>query len=158
MACAGIAGTTAGPAGQTAGAVGMANGGGYQEVILDGGFHHLGDNFLAHWIVPDPEGTTLEIIFWLNQGQIQSAKTAHLELFLLQNNWSNVLLNGRRWSLPLTEDTEGVDQLPVTGMTLFSFPKSFLQHGDNSIVFESVPHDGNFDDFELGEIALILSK
>jgi hypothetical protein len=129
-----------------------------EEIVLDAGFHHLGDNSFDWWVVPDPEGTSVEIMFSLTQGQIRRAKSAHLELFLLQNNWGNVILNGRRWTLPLTRDTEGAEQLPDTGKTLFSIPRSFLRKATNSIVFESVPHGGNFDDFEFGDVVLILNR
>ncbi len=134
-----------------------ANAGGLEEIVLDAGFHHIGDLFIASWIVPEPEGTTLEIMFRLTQGQIRRAKTAHFEFFLLQNDWSNIIVNGQRWFLPVTANTDGrfVD---ITGKTLFSIPTSFLEAGLNSIVFESTQRGNNYDDLEIGEVVLMLNR
>ncbi len=132
--------------------------GGLQEIVLDAEFHHLGDNFIEPWLIPDPEGTILEITFLLNQGQIQRAKTAHLEFFLLQNDWGNLIVNGRRWTLPETHLTSSGFGLDIAAKTLFSIPTSILDMGLNSIVFESTQHGKNFDDFEFGEVVLLLNK
>ena len=132
--------------------------GGLEEIVLDAEFHHLGDNFIGSWVIPDPEGTSLEITFLLNQGQIQRAKTAHLEFFLLQNDWSILIVNGRRWSLPQTHLTSSTAGLEIAGKTLFSIPTSLLNMGLNSIIFESTPHNRNYDDFEFGEVVLLLNK
>ena len=128
-----------------------------EEIVLDAGFHHLGDAFIPSWVVPDPEGTILEITFLLNQGQIQRVKTAHFEFFLLHNDWSNVIVNGRRWSLPYTANTDG-SFLDITGKTLFSIPTSLLDMGLNSIVFESTQRGNNYDDLEIGEVVLMLNR
>ncbi len=146
VACAMVVGMGASP-----------NAGGLEEIVLDAGFHHLGDNFIPSWVVPKPEGTILEITFLLNQGQIRRAETAHLEFFLLHNSWSNVIVNGRQWSLPETENTDGTF-VDITGKTLFSIPTSFLEAGFNSIVFESTQRGNNFDDLEIGEVVLMLNR
>ena len=104
-----------------------------------------------------PDGTPVAITFSLNQGQIQSAKTAHLEFFLLNNHHSNVIVNGREWSLPYTGDTNGSFG-DITGKTLFSIPSSLLGAGLNWLAFESTQHGTNFDDLEIGEIVLVLNK
>ncbi len=137
--------------------VASPNAGGLEEIVLDAGFHHIGDLFIPSWIVPEPEGLTLEIMFRLTQGQIRRAKTAHFEFFLLQNDWSNIIVNGQRWSLPDTRLTDG-RFIEVTGKQLFSIPKSFLRQGSNSIVFESAPRGTNFDDLEIGEVVLMLNR
>ncbi len=135
----------------------IVGGVGVEEIVIDAGFHHLGDNFIPSWVIPDPEGTILEITFSLTQGHIQSAKTAHFEFFLLHNDWSNLIVNGQRWFLPNTSSTQG-PFVDITGKTLFSIPTSFLEAGLNSIVFESTQHGNNYDDLEIGEVVLMLKR
>ena len=135
-----------------------SNIGGLEEIVLDLEFHHLGDNFFATWTVPSPEGTILELTFPLNQGQIQRAKTAHLELFLFNNHWANIIVNGRALTLPYTGETSSTLGLEIAGKTLLSIPPAFLQSGVNSIAFETTQHGSNFDDFEFGEVVLLLNR
>ena len=125
-------------------------------VVLDAEFHHIGDSVINEWVVPVPEGTYLEIPFWLTHGQIEAITTAHLDFFLLHNSWSHIIVNGRRYSLPETENMDA-RFLAVAAKTLFSIPPSFLKAGPNWLVFEAMQHGTNVDDLEIGDVVLILS-
>jgi len=130
------------------------------EVMVETGFHHLGDGTgFPTYLVPDAEGTYWETTVWLRSSQLRKASTAHLELYLFDNEVNVVLINGKPYALPDTDATHGV-QLPVAGKTILPIPLALLKKGANTIAFQANPFlpSGGPDDFEFGDVVLVLSK
>ena len=130
------------------------------EITVEIAFHHLGDGAgFPTYVVPDAEGTYWETTVWLRHSQLRKASTAHLELFLFDNELNNVLINGKPYALPNTDSAHGV-LLPTIGKTVISIPLGLFRKGPNTIAFQTndfLP-SGGADDFEFGDVVLVLSR
>ena len=130
------------------------------EIIVETAFHHLGDGAgFPTYVVPDAEGLYWETTVWLQSWQVRGASTAHLEFYLFDNEVNVILINGKPYALPDTDATHGV-QLPVAGKIILPIPLGLLRKGVNTIAFQSNPFlpSGGPDDFEFGDVVLVLNK
>ena len=96
---------------------------------------------------------------WLKKYQLRRASSAHLELFLFDNELNNVLINGKPYALPNTDSVHGWS-LPSIGKTIISLPLGLFHKGANTIAFQTnyFPPSGGADDFEFGDVVLVLNK
>ena len=138
------------------------------RVAIEYDFHHLGDHCVDgfYWECPDPNPdpdfdylTSWYTEFDLDEKMLRKAKDVHIECYVLSNDWSFVLINGRSVTLPYTNKSLGTYlQWGALGKSLISFPLVYLQPGMNSIEFVVTPKpDGNHDDMEFGEVELVFS-
>ena len=131
-----------------------------EEITVEIVFHHLGDgnNFLDY-VVPDNEGVYWETTVWLRRNQLRKASTAHLELYLFNNAINSLLINGKEYALPNTDPIVGA-MLPSVGKTIISIPIGLLHKRANSIAFQvnNFLGSGGADDFEFGDVVLVLSR
>ena len=109
-----------------------------------------------------PYPHTWETIVYIQQGELRRSRYAAVE-FVSVNVWGgtsdNLIVNGRRYVLPMSEPSEPAD-IPFRGKTVIPIPVGALQEGDNTIGFESGPIDNptnQWDDFWVGDIVLVLS-
>lgn len=137
-----------------------------EEITIESDFHHLGDNGACTiCVVPDPEGIAWETQILLTTKQLRKIRSAHLEFYLLGSSaqFDSVAVNGRSFALPLSD---GINKfrLPHVDKTLVSIPVGLLQAGENTIGFASnsfgsgAPPTNTHDDFEFGDVVLLLSK
>lgn len=130
------------------------------QIIVETAFHHLGDGVdFPSYVVPDAEGTYWETTVWLNRSQLRRASSAHLELFLFDNSLNNVLINGKPFALPNTDAVHGWS-LPSIGKTIIPLSIGLFHKGVNTIAFQTnnFPPSGGPDDFEFGDVVLVLNK
>jgi hypothetical protein len=130
------------------------------EITVEAAFHHLGDGAgFPTYVVPDAEGVYWETTVWLEQRQVRVAATAHSEFYLFDNEINVIRINGKPYALPDTDATHGV-LLPVAGKIILPIPLGLLHKGANTIAFESNPFlpSGGPDDFEFGDVVLVLNK
>ena len=130
------------------------------ELVIEPDFHHLGDDYAPTFVEPSPEGTYWETSFWLDGKMLKQAKDAHIESFILANDWANVLINGRSIALPHNPANHRLVFLLENkiGKELVSIPLGYLQEGWNSIAFESTARRyGDHDDMEFGDVVLALT-
>jgi len=130
------------------------------EIVVEIPFHHLGDGTgFNDYVVPDTEGIYWETTVSLEKNQLEESSTAYLELFLFNNERNNLLINGRQYALPYTEPVNGL-MLPNTGKTIINLPHDLLREGANTIAFQANNYvsPSGLDDFEFGEVILVLSR
>ena len=125
------------------------------EIVVHTDFIVLGD---------DPWGKpTWETTVYISGSQLSGSNYAAIE-FIAVGVWEgtsdNLIVNGRVYVLPISEPLGGKD-IPFRGKTVIPIPIGALHIGKNTIGFESGPIDNptnQWDDFEVGEIVLVLSK
>ena len=131
-----------------------------REILVEMAFHHLGDGVgFPSYMVPDAEGTFWQTTVWIKQGHLRGVRTAHLEYFLFDSSINSILINGKPYALPETDATKG-NVVSFISKTIMPIPMGLLHRGANTIAFQSNSWltTGNFDDFEFGEVVLVLSK
>ena len=116
-------------------------------------------------MVPDPEGLAWDTQVLLTTKQLKRIRSAHLEFYLLGSpaQFDSVAINGRSFALPLSD---GINKfrLPYVDKTLVSIPVGLLQPGENTIGFASNSFGSGaaptnvYDDFEFGDVVLLLSR
>ena len=121
------------------------------EIVVSANFVQLGDN-----------QPTWETTVHIQQDELSRSKYAAVE-FVAVNVWEgtsdNLIVNGRKYVLPISEPLSTAD-IPFRGKTVIPIPVGVLQEGDNTIGFESGPINNPsnlWDDFEVGDIVLVLS-
>jgi hypothetical protein len=122
------------------------------EIVVSADFIQLGD-----------EQPTWETIVNIQEDELSRSKYAAVE-FVAVNVWEgtsdNLIVNGRKYVLPISEPLSTAD-IPFRGKTVIPIPVGVLQEGDNTIGFESGPINNPptnlWDDFEVGDIVLVLS-
>ena len=131
-----------------------------KEFVVEVAFHHLGDGTgFSTYVVPDAEGLYWETTVWLKRKFLRRSKTAYLEFFLFDNEINVVLINGKPYALPDTNSVHGI-HLPFAGKTIIPIPLAQLRRGANTIAFRSntLLPSGGPDDFEFGEVVLVLRR
>ena len=84
---------------------------------------------------------------------------AHLELFAFDSGHLNsFVINGRSFALPSDEKVKAA-HLSFASKILISLPLGLLRSGENTIGFVSgqSSETSGYDDFEFGEVVLLLS-
>ena len=121
------------------------------EIVVSDNFIHLGD-----------DQPTWETTVHIQQDELSRSRYAAVE-FVAVNVWEgtsdNLIVNGRKYVLPISEPLSTAD-IPFRGKTAIPIPAGALQSGDNTIGFESGPINNptnQWDDFEVGDIVLVLS-
>lgn len=131
------------------------------EIVVEQDFHHIGDGEgLSSFLIPDAEGLSWEVAFQISPEGYEAANTAHLELFVFDSGHLNAfVINGRSFALPSDENVQAA-HLPFVSKMLISIPLGLLHSGPNTIGFESGQSSATsgFDDFEFGEVILLLSS
>ena len=131
------------------------------EIVVEPDLHHIGDGEgFSSFLIPDAEGVSWETTFDIPSALYSAASTAHLEFLLFDSDpFNSLLINGRSFALPSNEKLEAV-HLPGASKMLISIPLGLLQSGENSMGFESGQSSLNsdYDDFEFGEVTLLLSR
>ena len=123
--------------------------------------HHIGDGEgFSSFLIPDAEGTSFETTFAIPSADYDVAGTAHLEFKLFDSDpFNSIVINGRSFSLPSNEKP-GAVHLESASKMLISIPLGILESGTNTIGFESGQSSSasDYDDFEFGEVVLLLSS
>jgi hypothetical protein len=131
------------------------------EILVEQDFHHIGDGEgLSSFLIADAEGVSWETRFQISSQRYGGANTAHLELFVFDSGHLNsFVINGRPFALPSDENLKAA-HLPFVNKMLISIPLGLLRSGSNTIGFESGQSSATsgFDDFEFGEVVLLLSS
>ena len=124
------------------------------EILIEKDFHHLGD-----------DGPSWEGAFRLRSSQLDAATTAHLELWLSGTGGGedSVMINGESFALPDSHYVAIAD-FPFSSKVVLSFPLAWLQSGMNTIsvgagqLGPNPPASNTHDDFDFGEVVLLLSS
>ncbi len=135
------------------------------EIGIEADWHHVGDGVgFTSFVIPDAEGIYWETEFPLESGQIRRSKSAHLAFYLMDSDsqYDTVWVNGFPMALPGTKQLDK-HHASLISKTLVSIPIGLLRKGKNHIRFEATalhnPSPGNtHDDFEFGDVVLILSR
>ena len=131
------------------------------KILVEQSFHHIGDGVgLSSFLIPDAEGIAWETTFLIPSEQYADAATAHLELFLLDSGYLNSFaINGRSFAVPDNEKLKAA-HLPFVSKVLVAIPLGLLESGPNTIRLESGQSSltSGYDDFEFGEMVLLLSS
>jgi hypothetical protein len=134
------------------------------EIGIESDWHHVGDGTgFASFVIPDAEGIYWEKEFLLKEHHIRSRNSAFLAFYLLDTDeqYDSVSINGFSIALPGSDANK--DRVPFIKKTLIAFPIGILHGGENYIRFEATRlnnlQSGNtHDDFEFGDVVLILSR
>jgi len=134
------------------------------EIGIDPDWHHVGDNMgFSSFVIPDAEGIYWEKDFLLKKNHIRKLKSAFLAFYLLDTGgqFDHVSINGFPIALPGSDANGNVASF--IKKTLIAIPISVLHRGQNHIRFEAAPlvnpqPTNTHDDFEFGDVVLILSK
>jgi len=136
----------------------------FSVIPIEQSIHHLGDGMnFGTYVVPDAEGPNWAGIFSLSPQQFNPARTAHLQMLLFDNGVGSISINGNRFQLPHNEQRgEHFLQGVADGKVMLSIPIGFLLVGENAIAFQAggIPNafpPNLYDDFEFGQVSLILN-
>jgi hypothetical protein len=123
------------------------------KITIDKRYHHLGDNYIDDFIVPEHEGTYWETSFKLPKFVFKFKDIALVKFLAHQVDLTNLIINGHQ--IPL-QDTHTPD-IPIQLLFTYAIPLplDLLEAGENTIGFE-VTHfgDGNWDDMEFGGLEI----
>ena len=112
----------------------------------------LGDN-QPNW------NTTIQI----RKGELRRSTYAAIEFVgvgVWEGTSSNIIINGRKYVLPISEPT-GIGDLALRGKSVIAIPIGILRKGNNTIVIEAGPINNPtnlYDDFDLANVVLVLSR
>lgn len=122
-----------------------------QNVMIEQKYHHLGDDNIDSWIVPEPEGTLWETTFRIKKSTLNKCQISFVKFLCHDLNDADLIVNGER--ITLHEVVNFSNQyLEIYAVPL---PLDFLYHGDNIIGIEVKElNDGNYDDMEFGELEI----
>jgi len=134
------------------------------EIGIDTDWHHLGDGTgFSSFMIPDAEGLYWEKEFLLKKSHTKKCNSAFLSFYLLDTGgqFDHVSINGFAIALPASDANK--NNASFIKKTLIAIPKSVLHRGQNYIRFEAAPlinpqPANTHDDFEFGDVVLILSK
>ena len=134
------------------------------EIGIDPDWHHVGDGIgFSSFVIPDAEGIYWEKEFLLKEEYIKKWNSAFLAFYLLDTGeqYDSVSINGFDIALPGSDANK--NHASFIKKTLVAIPIGLLRRGENHIRFEAAPlhnpqPDNTHDDFEFGDVVLILSK
>jgi hypothetical protein len=121
--------------------------------ILDYRYHHLGNDYIGTWVIPEPEGTYWETKFWLRKNDLNSKEIAFVKFLAKDIGFSDLIVNDNRIKIHEADAPTTQNYL----IYIIPVPVDLLQIGKNLIGIETNQWDtGNFDDMEFGELEIWL--
>lgn len=124
--------------------------GAYKQVI-ETRYHHLGDDYMQHFIDPEPEGTLWENNFYIRKWVINHFEIAFVKFLAKHLDSADLYVNGNQIRLLQAK----VPTRQNYFIYIVPIPFDILKKGKNVISFEPyLYHDGNWDDFEFGEVEI----
>ena len=125
-----------------------------QKVMIEQKYHHLGDNILSFFIIPEYEGTLWESSFKLSKSTLKKANTAFVKFLSHNLDATDLIVNGQH--IELDPSYEQFDQHFVNYVV--PLPLHLFYPGKNTIGFEVIEEYGNYDDMEFGELEIWFQK
>ena len=119
---------------------------------IENRYHHLGDDYMDGFIVPDYEGTYWEKNFWLPKRVLKFKEIAFAKFFARHVDITNLIVNGIQIPLDNTYDGESMQLLVTYAIPL---PLEILYAGKNTIGFEVKEWaPDKYDDMEFGNLEI----
>lgn len=123
-------------------------------VSVDTGYHHLGDDTVADWMNPTPEGTTYQKTVKL-PAFVDLATSAFVQFNSRDVAYADVVINGKAISIPVSELSDQETLVNPYRTQIIPVPAGFFKSGNNIIGFQvQKNNNGFFDDIEVGEIVI----
>lgn len=121
-------------------------------VNVEAEYHHLGDNTVANFMFPNPEGLSLDRTLNLTS-LLNSARSAYIEFKARNIDFSDLVINERVIAIPTTNLPGEADLVNPYRTQLIVVPAKFFIVGTNTLGFRVLRlNSGNYDDIEIGEI------
>jgi hypothetical protein len=122
-----------------------------QKVTVEQKYHHIGDNNINYFVVPENEGTSWESSFELNKSTLKNAHTVFAKFLAHNLDSTNLIVNGE--PIFLEPSFEKSYQHFVNYM--IPLPLNLFHLGENRIGFQSnIDSKSNYDDMEFGELEI----
>jgi len=126
-----------------------------QKVMIEQRYHHLGDNTLPGWIVPEPEGNLWEKTFRIEKSTLNKYQISFVKFLCHGLYDTDFIVNGHH--IVLDPSDEQSDQHFVN--YAIPLPKHFFYPGNNTIGFKVIKDlNDNYDDMEFGELEIWFQK
>ena len=79
-----------------------------QTIVIEKKYHHLGDDQMDNWIVPEPEGTLWETTFRIKKSTLDKCKISFVKFLCHGLDNAAIIVNGNY--ITLDPSDEKIDQ------------------------------------------------
>lgn len=121
-------------------------------VTIDSTSHHIGDNSVLSWDIPNPEGSAYMVRFWLDS---DGTTEALLGLDTYNVDFANpIWINDHFIGIVSKAKPEKWKGEEWHNNAFVFIPSNVLKAGENTLSIEAMIDQGNHDDFMLGNMRL----